>query len=169
MDAKTVVGTNGHTGEKIGIDGLTGVWNRAGFVAAATPMLLSCQRREAPVALGYFDVLAPHAPHAPRVSGDRTIDRVLMAVAQQMRKTFRDCDIIGRVDTLRFAVLFADCTDEALAAAEGVRAVTDTSKSPKGLTLAVGLVQGSRDGTLGDLMREADERAQDIKDDQADA
>ena len=30
--------TNGHSTQAVGIDDLTGVWNRAGFIAAANPM-----------------------------------------------------------------------------------------------------------------------------------
>ena len=157
--------TNGHANEttrqKAGIDELTGVWNRAGFVTAATPMFVSCQRREAPLALAYFDFhTTDETQTAPE---DTTVDRVLMAMADLMRKAFRASDIIGRVDKLRFAVLLADCTDEALAAIDGVRALTDDPSSPQELTLTAGMVRSAPGGTLEDLMRDADVRTREIK------
>ncbi len=42
-------GNQGQSRQPAGIDELTGVWNRAGFVASATPMFRSCQRRGAPI------------------------------------------------------------------------------------------------------------------------
>ena len=150
--------TNGHTRQTAGIDKLTGVWNRPGFVAAATPMFVSCQRRESPIALAYFDFHVIDATAAD----DPTIDRILMAMAELMRKAFRASDIIGRVDRLRFAVLLSDCTDEALAAIDGVRALTDAT-APQRLTLTAGMVRSTSDGSLEDLMRAADIHTRDIK------
>jgi diguanylate cyclase (GGDEF)-like protein len=154
-------GQTGQTGQKVGFDEATGVWNRAGFVAAATPLYVSCQRRDAPSALAYFDF---HAPDSARTaSDDAMIERVLAAMAQEMRKAFRACDIIGRIDTFRFAVLFADSTDETLAAVEGVRAVADQSTSVNGRTLTVGTITSSPGETLEHLMLSADARMQEIK------
>jgi GGDEF domain-containing protein len=142
--------------EKVGIDDLTGVWNRAGFLAAATPMFVSCQRRHAPVTLGYFDI---RTAGTTRPAADNArLDNALRAIAQQMGKTFRDCDVIGRIDRFRFAVLFADCTDDTLGAIEGVRAVTDQSTPPNENILTVAVVESSPGETLDDLMRKANQR-----------
>ena len=150
--------TNGHSKETVGIDKLTGVWNRAGFVAAATPMFVSCQRRESPIALAYFDF---HATDETATT-DGTVDRILMAMGELLGKAFRASDIVGRVDTLRFAVLLADCTDEALAAIDGVRALTDAT-APQRLTLTAGMVRSAPNGTLDDLMQAADAHTREIK------
>jgi GGDEF domain-containing protein len=147
--------------EKVGLDALTGVWNRAGFIAAATPMFVVCQRRVAPVTLGYFDI---RSTHENRSTADKVmLNEVLKAVANQMGKTFRDCDIVGRIDPLRFAVLFADCTDEALGAIEGVRAVTDESTPPNSNVLTIAMVEGAPEATLGGLMHEADLRIDELR------
>jgi GGDEF domain-containing protein len=149
------------------LDELTGVWNRAGFIAAATPMFVVCQRRSAPATLGYFDVRSTRMNHT--TADKRVLNGVLKAVSTQMGKTFRDCDVIGRIDTLRFAVLFADCTDEALGAIEGVRAVTDDSTPPNSNILTVAMVEGAAGTTFADLMREADLRISELRKRDADA
>ena len=150
--------TNGHTRETVGLDKLTGVWNRAGFVAAATPLFVSCQRRESPIALAYFEFHVVDAAAAD----DTTVDQVLLTMAELMRKAFRASDVIGRVDRLRFAVLLSDCTDEALAAIDGVRALTDAT-APQRLTLSAGMVRSAPGGTLDDLMQAADAHTRELK------
>ncbi len=162
--------TNGHNvqiAEKVqsgprpraGVDELTGVWNRAGFVAAATPMFRSCQRRKAPVALAYFDFYVDDVTIA--VPGDPTVDRVLATMGELMRRAFRASDIVGRLDSLRFAVLLPDCTDDALAAVDGVRMLNDDPSSQ--LQLAAAMVRNVTGGTLDDLMFAADARAKQVK------
>ncbi len=158
---RSKVRSNGHTHETVGVDELTGAWNRAGFVAAATPLFLSCQRRATPVALAYFDFHTVGSD-APAPSG-ATVDRILMTMAELMRKAFRASDVIGRIDTLRFAVLLPDCTEEALAAVDGVRALTDGSSGPDELTLTAGMVRNVAGGTLDDLMHAADVRTREIR------
>ncbi len=153
--------SNGHTRETVGVDELTGVWNRAGFVAAANPMFMSCLRRGTPVALAYFDIHAV-GPDAPAPSGP-TVDRILMTMAELMRKAFRASDVVGRLDTLRFAVLLPDCTEEALAAVDGVRDLTAGSNGPDELTLTAGMVRNVGAGTLDDLMHAADVRTREIR------
>jgi diguanylate cyclase (GGDEF)-like protein len=153
--------TNGHSPQAAGIDELTGVWNRAGFVAAATPMYVSCQRRESPIALAYFDF--DHSDSARTPEQEATIDRVLMMMAGQLRKSFRASDVVGRIDTFRFAVLLTDCTDEALAAVDGVRALSDDLSSLSGLTLTAGMVRSAASATLDDLMVAADQKLKVLK------
>ena len=147
--------TNGHTRPPTaGIDDLTGVWNRAGFVAAAAPVFESCQRRAAPVALAYFDFYGRDT--LAEIDNDATVGRILMAMGELLRRAFRASDVVGRLDTLRFAVLLPDCTDEALAAVDGARALTDATNGA--VALASGMVRSVPGGTLDDLMREADLR-----------
>jgi len=153
--------TNGHLPDAVGIDELTGVWNRAGFVAAATPMYVSCQRRNSPIALAYFDF--DHADSSRSPEQQATIDRVMMMMAGQLRKAFRASDLVGRVDTFRFAVLLTDCTDEALAAVDGVRALSDDLSSLSGLTLTAGMVRSAASGTLDELMFAADAKLTELK------
>ena len=149
------------TREVVGLDELTGVWNRPGFVTAGTPLFVSCQRRATPTALAYFDFHA--ADVTARAVSDAVTRRSLVAMADLLGKAFRTSDVIGRVAPLRFAVLLGDCTDEALAAVEGVRAVTGGTRSPDGLALSVGMVRSGTASTLEALMREGDERIYEIK------
>ena len=74
--------TNGHTREKVGIDELTGVWNRPGFIAASLPLFDSCRRREAPVALAFFEFDTESVFGAD----EPIVDQVLMGMAEMMRK-----------------------------------------------------------------------------------
>jgi len=156
---RSKMSTNGHTraSEKAGLDELTGVWNRAGFLAAATPMFVSCQRRDAPVSLAFFEF---HTD-ARRPPDPTTIDQVLMGMAALTRKAFRASDVAGRVDPLRFVVLLSDCTDDALSAIDGVRALTDAT-APQRLTLTAGMVSSTPGGTLEDLLHAAEMRAREL-------
>jgi GGDEF domain-containing protein len=162
MDAaKTTAPARRQPAAKAGLDELTGVWNRAGFIAAATPMFVVCQRRVAPATLGYFDVSSGRPQRSP--ADDAMLSGVLKSVAKQMGQTFRDCDVIGRIDTFRLAVFFADCTDEALGAIEGVRAVTDESTPPKSNILTVAMVEAAPGTTFGELMQEAGARTNELR------
>ncbi len=147
--------TNGRVTPGVGTDELTGVWNAAGFVAAAKPIFASCRRRGAALALAYFDFDGA-ATHEP--AHNTAVDGALVAMADALRTAFRSCDVIGRVDTLRFAVLLPDCTDEALTAVEGMHAVTDHASYPPGLTLTAGMARSAPGQTLEELMRAADLR-----------
>jgi GGDEF domain-containing protein len=153
--------TNGHAAQTVGIDELSGAWNRAGFVAAANPLFVSCQRRGAPVALAYFDLHA--SDRAQSVEKDAAVDRVVVALAEQLRKAFRASDVIGRVDTACLAVLLSDCTDAALEAVHGVRALEDEATTRFGLTLTAGIVRSTTGGTLHKLMLDAAARVKELK------
>lgn len=153
--------TNGHASPAVGIEELSGAWNRAGFVAAANPLFVSCQRRGAPVALAYFDL---HATDSTRSADkDAAVDRVVIALAGQLRKAFRASDVIGRVETACLAVLLSDCTDAALEAVHGVRALEDEATARYGLTLAAGIVRSTTGGTLDKLMLDAAARVKELK------
>jgi len=141
--------------QKPGIDAATGTWNRAGFVAAARPVFVSCRRRSAPVALAYFDLDFDGTP--PR-DNDPQVAPVVAALARQLQGRFRETDVIGRIDTFRFAVLLADAEPDIVTAFEGRRELSDASTAPFGLTLVVTTTLGDA-GNLEKLMREADSRA----------
>jgi len=166
-EGSTAAPGNRPSAEKVGLDELTGVWNRAGFIAAATPMYIVCQRRGAPATLGYFDVRSTRINHSP--ADKRMLNGVLKSVSAQMGKTFRNCDVIGRIDALRFAVLFADCTDDALSAIEGVRAVTDESTTSNSNILTVAIVEGGAGTTFDELMSDADRLINELRKRDADA
>jgi diguanylate cyclase (GGDEF)-like protein len=151
--------------DEAGLDELTGVWNRAGFRAAARPLFVFCRRKDAPVALAYFDFAADGADDGVlrRPETDPTLARVMTAMAQLLRNAFRASDVIGRVDTFRFAVLLADCADDVLDAAQGLRALADRATSEFGLTLNVSVTRSAAGESLDELMAHADAHARQVR------
>jgi GGDEF domain-containing protein len=144
-----------------GYDEVTGVWNPLGFAAAAGSLFMSCKRRAAPMALAVFQFRTV----TNRPDADDSIEAAMVAMAGLMRNAFRDCDVVGRVDTSSLAVFLGDCTDDALAAVEGVRSLTDCSTADDGVVLVAGMARGKPGGTLEDLLQEALQRAAGIWED----
>ncbi len=122
--------------------------------------VISCQRRESPIGSTYFDFDSDETTRSAEQSA--MIDRILMTMPPSSAR-HPASDLVGRVDTFRFAVLLTDCTDEALAAVDGVRALSDELSTLSGLTLTAGMVRSDAAGTLDDLMLEADTRMKEIK------
>ncbi len=143
----------------VGLDVTTDAWNRAGFLAAARPMFVSCELRDAPAALALFEF---HVGELT-VGTDAAFDRVLVTMVGLMRKAFRACDIIGRVDESSLALFLGDCTNEALAAVEGMRDVIEAVSPGQGLGLAVGMARRGPGGSLDELLEEARTRADAVR------
>ena len=74
------------TADTAAIDDRTGVWNRTGFLALATPTIASCEQPSAPVALAYFDL---HFGAAPVTDDTDTITQALTTMARQLRQHLR--------------------------------------------------------------------------------
>lgn len=90
------------------IDELTGLPNRGGFLAVARHTLGLCVRRmERPASLLYFD-LDQFKPNNESL-GDAEGDKALKIFATLLTKTFRDCDVLGRIAGDQFVVLATDC------------------------------------------------------------
>jgi len=151
-----------HTRERPAFDGLTGVWNNAGFVAASAPLFVSCKRRGTPVALAYFDLEFESGELIVRPDHDPTTRRVLANTAEQLRRTFRASDVVGRLSPTRFAVLLTDCADDVVATVEGVQSLTDASAS-FAVNLHVSAVRDDATVSLADLMQQTDARAAQAK------
>ncbi len=159
--AKATPPVNGGTAGEACIDGLTGVYDHAGFVARANEMFLSSQQRDAPLALAYFDF---EIDDASRSSADTDmITQALISMAHQLRDFYRETDILGRVGDYRLAALLAEYTDNAVPVVEGAHAITDATDSADRLILTIGMVNATPGGTLAQLMHDADLRTREIR------
>ncbi|MBF0282912.1 MAG: GGDEF domain-containing protein [Magnetococcales bacterium] len=87
-------------------DPLTGAYNRFTFGVLTDLRLKEAQRHNTPVSLLIFDL-----DHFKRVNdhhGHDAGDRVLVAVAEEARRTLRACDALFRMGGEEFAVLAGD-------------------------------------------------------------
>lgn len=87
------------------LDDLTGLYNRRGFVALATPVLKVARRMRS----GVLFVVA--AVEGNRWSAPAEEARAVRAAGNILRDTFRDSDLAARVGRDDFAVLAVNATD----------------------------------------------------------
>ncbi|MGH7537760.1 MAG: GGDEF domain-containing protein [Gemmatimonadales bacterium] len=94
------------------IDGLTGLYNRRGFVTLAEPYIKRAQRQK-----GQFLVVSADVAGLKQINTEASYDAgdaVLRAVAEILKKSFRDSDLLARMDGGAFAVMAVDAsTDKA--------------------------------------------------------
>lgn len=87
-------------------DELTGLSNRRGFNMLGNYALLSGKRRGEPLSLGYIDL--DYFKEINDTWGHSAGDSALVAMAQLMKQSFRDADVISRQGGDEFSVLFID-------------------------------------------------------------
>lgn len=155
LAARKTTPTKGWAWNASTTDALTGLWNRAGFISAAGPLVAS-SRGKSPMTLAYFDFHTNDASAWQRL-GSRT----LTTMADLMRRTFGERDIIARIANRRFAVLLGDSASWMPATAEGVHALTDEA-TQRPLSVAVASVRHDKSTTLADLMHSAEARIDEI-------
>ena len=159
--AKATPPVNGGTAGEARIDGLTGVYDHAGFVALANEMFLSSQQRDAPLTLAYFDFAIDDAGGS---SADTDmITQALISMAYKLRDFYRGTDILGRVGDYRLAALLAEYADNAVPVVEGAHAISDANESADRLVLTIGMVHANPGGSLDQLMHDADLRIKGIR------
>jgi diguanylate cyclase (GGDEF)-like protein len=90
-------------------DELTGLFNRRGFNQLVRFTLSVARRRAEPLTLGWLDL--DRFKEINDRFGHEEGDKALKAMAQLMRASFREADLLVRFGGDEFAVLFAD-TDE---------------------------------------------------------
>lgn len=90
-------------------DDLTGLFNRRGFNQFAAFALSGARRRAEPLTLAWMDL--EHFRQLNERYGQAVGDFALKAMAELMRASFREADLLVRYGNDEFAVLFAD-TDE---------------------------------------------------------
>nr|WP_315186699.1 sensor domain-containing diguanylate cyclase [uncultured Albidiferax sp.] len=89
------------------LDELTRLHNRRGFLVLAQHALHLAARKALPCALVFFDLDKFKAINDN--FGHAEGDKALLAFADQMRRSFRDADILARLGGDEFVVLLFDC------------------------------------------------------------
>nr|WP_315209884.1 sensor domain-containing diguanylate cyclase [uncultured Albidiferax sp.] len=89
------------------LDELTRLHNRRGFLALAQHALHLAARKALPCALVFFDLDKFKAINDN--FGHAEGDKALLAFADQMRRSFRDADVLARLGGDEFVVLLFDC------------------------------------------------------------
>ena len=88
------------------IDGLTGLYNRRGFVTLGDPYIKRAQRQKGQFLIVSADIAG--LKQINTVAGYDEGDAVLRAVAEILKKSFRDSDLLARLDGGSFAVMAVD-------------------------------------------------------------
>jgi diguanylate cyclase (GGDEF)-like protein len=142
------------------IDGLTGLFNRNQFFAEASKQSRITQRYGRPFAVIMMDV-----DHFKRINdsyGHPVGDEVIRVVAERLRATARDSDVLGRYGGEEFALVAPETGASATMLAERLRAVVcaapiPTVAGPLDVTMSVGMAHvdgGQHD--LNQLLARAD-------------
>lgn len=141
-------------------DGLTGLHNRRGFLHLTEPHVKLAQRTK-----GCFLVVSADVAQLRdinRVAGYDEGDRVLRETAVLLKGTFRDCDLVARIEGSAFAVLGADAALDkraiiAARVAEHVRRYNGMTVRLYNLVVKLGFAafDGSGTMTIEDLLQQA--------------
>lgn len=141
-------------------DGLTGLHNRRGFLHLTEPHVKLAQRTK-----GRFLVVSADVAQLRdinRVAGHDEGDRVLRETAVLLKGTFRDCDLVARIEGSAFAVLAADAAIDkraiiAARVAEHVRRYNGMTVRLYNLVVKLGFAafDGSGSATIEDLLQQA--------------
>jgi diguanylate cyclase (GGDEF)-like protein len=142
------------------LDGLTGLYNRRGFVTLAEPHLKLAHRAKSKFLVFSVDVAGLAAINA--AVGVVQGDHVLRDVAEILRRCFRDSDLLARLEGGAFAVLAAEAGPDTTALLSGriARHVTEyngMTLRAYTLKLTVGCVAADalQDAPIEDLLRHA--------------
>ena len=145
-------------------DPLTSLVNGRAFSARLTQELERNRRYPRPLALLYLDL--DDFKVINDTHGHQTGDAVLRLVAEAMRSSVRQADIVGRLGGDEFAVLMPE-TDATLADAAAKRLAASLKTVFKGtptVTASIGVVSCSAaEANTDDLLRKADQAMYDAK------
>ena len=145
-------------------DPLTSLVNARAFAARLTQELERTRRYPRPLALLYLDLDDFKVINDSH--GHQTGDAVLRLVAEAMRSSVRQADIVGRLGGDEFAVLMPE-TDAALADAAAKRLAAGLRSVFKGtptVTASIGVVSCSvADANTDELLRRADQAMYEAK------
>ena len=92
------------------IDGLTGLYNRRGFVTLGEPYIKRAQRQK-----GQFLIVAADVAGLKSINTLASYDEgdaVLRAVAEILKRSFRDSDLLARIEGGSFAAMAVDATSD---------------------------------------------------------
>lgn len=145
-------------------DPLTGLVNARAFAARLTQELERTRRYTRPMALLYLDLDDFKVINDSH--GHQTGDAVLRLVADAMRSSVRQADVVGRLGGDEFAVLMPE-TDSALADAAAKRLAASLRKVFKGtptVTASIGVVScAAPEANTDELLRRADQAMYEAK------
>jgi diguanylate cyclase (GGDEF)-like protein len=145
-------------------DQLTNVLNARAFVDRLGQELDRNRRYPRPLALMYMDL--DNFKVINDTHGHQTGDAVLRLVADAMRSSVRQADVVGRLGGDEFAVIMPE-TDAALADAAAKRLIAGLRNVFKGtpnVTASIGVVScTATDASTDDLLRRADQAMYDAK------
>ena len=142
-------------------DDLTGLHNRRGFLALATQQLRFALRNTQGLLLFFVDV--DNLKETNDSFGHHEGDLVLVRVADALKQTFRDSDIIARLAGDEFAVLAADTSsqdqDVMLRRLENSLTKLQANECRYDLSVSVGVVRfdPKQSVSLEELLARADE------------
>ena len=141
-------------------DGLTGLHNRRGFISLTEPHVKLAQRTKGRFLVVSADVAGLRDIN--RVAGHEEGNRVLRETAVLLKGTFRDCDLVARIEGSTFAVLAADATLDTRAViaarvAEQVRRYNGMTVRLYNLLVNLGFAafDGSATASIEDLLQRA--------------
>lgn len=142
------------------IDGLTGLYNRRGFMTLADPYVKRAQRVK-----GHLLVVSAQVAGFDRIVkavGHQEGDELLRSVSEVLRRSFRDSDLLGRLEQGEFVALALDAPDEKFPIisgrlAEHVQEFNDRTIRKYRLILQLGFVPFNADvsPTIEELMAQA--------------
>ncbi len=145
-------------------DQLTNVMNARAFADRLGQELDRNRRYPRPLALMYMDL--DNFKVINDTHGHQTGDAVLRLVADAMRSSVRQADVVGRLGGDEFAVIMPE-TDAALADAAAKRLIVGLRNVFKGtpnVTASIGVVScTATDASTDDLLRRADQAMYDAK------
>lgn len=87
-------------------DSLTGLYNRTGFRAAAIRDRALAQRLSSPTSLLLVEI--DGLDEVGRKYGRHEVDLAILEAAEVLTSTFRECDLVGRIDERLFGILMLD-------------------------------------------------------------
>jgi diguanylate cyclase (GGDEF)-like protein len=124
------------------IDGLTGLYNRNHFFGEADRQLRIAKRHRRPFAAIMVDI--DHFKHINDTYGHPVGDEVIQVIAERLRDTGRDSDVLGRYGGEEFAMVTPETGPSAADLAERLRRMVSaqpvpTAVGPLPVTISVGL------------------------------
>ena len=140
-------------------DALTGLYNRRQFEAMSSMSLANCIRQKAPYCMMMLDI--DHFKHVNDTFGHDTGDIVLQKIADVLRQTHRDSDVIARFGGEEFIAFLSNTDVEgAKIAAERIRSavekaviMVDDKQIP--VTISLG-ISATQNGDIYAMTKEAD-------------
>lgn len=150
-------------------DSLTGLLNRRTFNERLAQQFSVCLQKLQPLSVMMLDV--DHFKAVNDNYGHGVGDKVLIAIADELKQTIRQTDLIARYGGEEFIVALPNTTlDEAVLIADRLRcniAVNPQAKQPElpSVTCSIGLALNRQDITIEQLIQQADNALYQAKDD----